>query len=36
MANGNFEKLLEHVNECETEENLFLLGVVETTLNDNT
>jgi hypothetical protein len=36
MVSGNFEKLLEHVNECQTGENLFLLGAVETTLNGDT
>jgi hypothetical protein len=33
MARSNFEKVLERVNECETEENSFLLGEVDSTLN---
>jgi|APIni6443716594_1056825.scaffolds.fasta_scaffold963151_1 hypothetical protein len=36
MARSDFEKLLERVNECETEENLFLLGEVDSTLNGDT
>jgi hypothetical protein len=35
-AISDFEKLLECVNECETQENSFLLGAVETTLNGDT
>jgi hypothetical protein len=36
MASGNFEKLLEHVIECETEKKMFLLGKVDSTLNGDT
>jgi hypothetical protein len=36
MARSNFGKVLEHVNECETKENLFLLGEVHATLNGDT
>jgi hypothetical protein len=26
MARSNFEKVLEHVNDCETEKNCFFVG----------
>jgi hypothetical protein len=35
-ARSDFGKVLEHVNECETKENLFPLGEVHATLNGDT